>query len=214
VHGYFYYIVPQLSFQEDFLTRTERRYGIKIHRYPHWCLTLMIREGGYRPQTFAADECPALGATEMETVMRDEIGVDWIVTGERAAESMHRRGMLVDCQGLSDSRKRAYPIAFWPVDAVRRYIRSNHLPMSPESTLLPRSFGDFDPVTLAVIRAYWPDDFARIKRMFPHVEATFARERFFGDRKQRRRAHPLPKVQAADDPARPAQGSAVQPAQD
>ena len=162
VESYFYYLIPDLAFQNDYLDSIERRYKITIHRRPHWALAQMIRASMFRAPSFAAGKCPDLGATDMEMLLREDTGIAWIVTGERAAESLHRRGMLTACRGLDDKRRRCYPISFWPVEAVRRYIKIEHLRMSPEADLIGRSFGDFSEKAMTVIRDTWPDDFAKI----------------------------------------------------
>jgi len=181
VAGYFFYIVPGLSFQDEWLHATERRYGITIHRRPHSLLTQVYRAGMYRPKSFATDRVEPITATEAENEVRSSTGLDWIATGERRAESLQRCGMLSACSGLDAKRKRAYPIAFWPVEAVRRYIKWHNLQVSADSALLGRSFGEIgQPAGLKAIAEHWPDDFLRIKEHFPHVEAVLARERFYG----------------------------------
>lgn len=179
--AFFYYIVPGLSFQEEWLRATEHRYGITVHRRPHFQLATMYRLGGFRPKSFASDAVPPLKVNDVEADLRARTGIEWIVSGERQAESLQRRGMLSACGGLDAKRRRAYPIAFWPVQAVRRYIKWHGLALSADSVVLGRSFGDINsaPVLKAVAER-WPEDFNRIREHFPHVEAVLARERFFG----------------------------------
>ena len=180
VAGYFMYLVPGLYFQERWLQATERRYRIAIHRRPHWMLSQLYRHGAYRPKSFATDKVTPIRATDAENALREQTGLDWIVTGERMAESLQRRGMISACKGLDQKRRRCYPIAHWPVEAVRHYLRSRNLTPSPDSAMLGRSFGDLNAETLAAVQQHWPDDFRTIKEHFPHVEAVLARQRFFG----------------------------------
>jgi phosphoadenosine phosphosulfate reductase len=212
VEAYFFYLVPELRFQQTYLARIAKHYRITIHQRPHWLLSWMLRAGEYRPRTLVSDNCAILDATGCEHALCHDTGIDWIATGERAGESLQRRGMLSACGGLDDKRKRAYPIAFWPVEAVRRYNRKHHLPVSPDAAVLPRSFGDLQAPTLIALRDHWPDDFERIKRLFPHVEAAIAREQFFGGRRARREHASA--LHDQDGEAVGADGGAVQPAQD
>ena len=209
VRPYFMYVVPGLEFQEQYLDAVERRYGVTIIRRPHWCLSPILRNSGYRPSTTVSTNCPVVSATRNEAALRHSTKLEWIATGERVGDSLHRCAMLKSCGGMDHKRRRCYPIAYWTIEMVRHYIALHRLPLAPESRIIGRSFGDFRPDMLRAIRDHYPADFALIKKRFPHVEASIVREEFFGQGGKQDR-----NLRHGADPSLADHSGALQPAQD
>lgn len=204
IECYFQYVVPGLEFQERYLRYTEGRYGVKIHRLPHWNLSNLLRRATFRPHTNATLSCPALGIAAIEAEVRRRTGIEWIASGEKINDSLERRGMIKSCAGVDPKRRRFYPILDWSDRQVKRYLQVRKIPLAPEYQYLKRSFMPMNERDLAVVREHFPADYKRILEMFPYAEASHYR---------RERAHQRAAGVPADaDSAQPDQAVALEPA--
>lgn len=174
VEAFFMYIVPGLEFQEDFLRKAERRYGIKIHRIPHFMTSEFLRYGSFRFPDF---DVPIVSVRDVYNYIREKTGIYWIAGGERIADSPVRRAMIKSSGGSIDKKRgRFYPIAHWSKQDVLDYIRVRKVYVSKESSVLGYSFRSLMGCELLKIRKHFPEDFKRIKRWYPFVEASIIRD--------------------------------------
>ncbi len=180
VEGFFMYQVRDLSFQESIIRYYEDKYGIPIHRIPHFELSQWLRYGLFRMPDF---DCPIVGVKETYDYMRDMTGIWWIAAGERIADSVWRRAMIKNSGSIDMKRGRFYPIAEWNKDDVRAYIRQHKLKVGAESDKLGFSFRSFMAKDLIAIRKHFPRDYARIKEWFPLVDVSILQHQY------RTRAH-------------------------
>lgn len=169
VEGFFMYQVRGLSFQESILRYYEDKYGIPIHRIPHFELSDWLRNGLFRNYDFS---CPLVSVKETYDYIRDNTGIWWIAAGERIADSVWRRAMIKSSGTIDEKRGRFFPIAEWSKEHVRGYIRQRRLKVGMESEKLGFSFRSFAPKDLIAIRKHFPADYARIKEWFPLVDVS------------------------------------------
>lgn len=169
VEGFFMYQVRGLSFQESIIRYYEDKYGIPIHRIPHFELSQWLRYGLFRVPDF---DCPIVGVKETYDYMRDMTGIWWIAAGERIADSVWRRAMIKSSGSIDVKRGRFYPLAEWNKADVQAYIRQRRLRVGVESQKLGFSFRSFMGKDLIKIQAAFPQDYARIKQWFPLVDAS------------------------------------------
>ena len=168
VEAYFLYYVPGLSFQERMLQWVERRYSISIYRLPHFELSQFLQHGSFRPVDL---DVPVVEVAELYAHLRAHFGIHWIAGGERIADSIWRRAMLKKSGTIDRKRGRFYPVAHFTKAHIVAYLKAHRLPVSEESRVLGFSFRSLQPADLLKIRQHYPDDFAKIKAMFPLVEA-------------------------------------------
>lgn len=174
VEAFFMYIVPDLSFQEEFIRKAELRYGIKVHRIPHFMLSEFYRYGTFRPIDF---DVPIVSVREVYNYIREKTGIYWIAGGERITDSTVRRAMIkADGGSINEKRGRFFPIAYWTKQDVIDYVRFRKLFVSRESEILGFSFRSLGGFELAKIREKFPKDFEKIKQHFPYVEASILRD--------------------------------------
>ena len=108
----------------------------------------------------------------------------WMVYGHRQDESLERRGMLSGFRnqtvelgvksggrlGFDPKFHRIYPLASWSRPGVMAYVRHHRLPLSPTFGRKNQSEPDInDPECLRELRAKYPDDYAKVLRLFPRV---------------------------------------------
>jgi phosphoadenosine phosphosulfate reductase len=169
--GVFMYVVEGLSFQEAWLQWVESRYEIKVLRLPGFVRAQFLRRGVYCPPQ---PDIPAIRQKHVEEDARRRTGLYWCAYGYRMQDSLQRRGMIRSGGVWNRKTGRYSPLAQWTTRQVMRYIKAHRLRMSPESAMMGVSWGGaMWHRDLLVIRAFWPDDYARIRRDFPYVEALF-----------------------------------------
>lgn len=209
IAAYFMYQIPGMSFQERYLGFLERRYKVQIIRLPHWTLGKRFQSAAYRPQTSLSLACPAIKAPDVREHVRRQTGIDWFATGEKICDSMDRRKWLQGMKGINRPARLLYPIWNWSDAATYGYLKRNAIPLPPDYRLFGQSFGHFRAPILRAIRDEFPNDFAKIKNVFPLIEAVIARDDY-----RRARAGETPELRPGANPPLEAFECALQPPDD
>lgn len=173
VEGFFMYQVHGLSFQESIIRYYEDKYGIPIHRVPHFELSSWLRYGLFRNYDFSI---PVVSVKQTYDYMRENTDIWWIAAGERISDSVWRRAMIKSSGTIDDKRGRFYPIAEWTKGNVLAHIRQRKLRVGAESSKLGFSFRSFMPKDLRAIREFFPVDYAKIKEWFPLVDVSIIQD--------------------------------------
>lgn len=185
VEAFFLYYVPGLSFQERMLQWAERHYGISIYRMPHWELSEFLCMGTFRPIDLSV---PVIQIADLYAHLRAHFGIHWIAAGERIADSIWRRAMIKHSGTIDRQRGRIYPVAHFTKAHIFAYLKAHRLRISEESRVLGFSFRSLQAEDMIKIRQHYPADFAKIKAMFPLVEAGIKHKEFY------ERTDPVPEV--------------------
>lgn len=120
-----------------------------------------------------------------EAILRSRTGIQWIAYGQRMQDSLQRRGMLHKCQGLwhySDKGSpifKVFPIYRWRHTDTYTYLRNRKLPipytgrgdLHKTSGLSLRS-----PRSLMNLKKNYPEDYKKLKFLFPHIERVIYRD--------------------------------------
>ncbi|MBX9623800.1 MAG: hypothetical protein K2X82_08290 [Gemmataceae bacterium] len=183
VHLFYMYVVPGLSFHEQYMRWWESRLGDKLGgreviRMPHWYLGKLLGTATYRDYGLAGQRTGELKIRDIEVEVCRRTLCPWFAYGMKKVDSLERRGMLSKCSGIELSGNRAYPLADWSQRGVSAYLRHQKVPLSPEYNYLPSSMsGAFtlDGRGLQVLRDHFPADFRRVLERFPYAEANLFR---------------------------------------
>lgn len=168
VRAYFMYFVKGLEFQEVTLRYYEKRYDTEIIRLPHFMLSEFLKYGTYRLPDL---DVPITNMKETYNYVRKQTGIHWIAAGERIADSIVRRAMIKHSGSIDPVRGRIYPLANWNKKEVLDYVAWRKLPLSLENKVLESSFSGLEGKDIIRIREHFPDDYEKIRRAFPLVEA-------------------------------------------
>lgn len=169
---FFMYQVPGMSFQERTLDVYEKRYGLEILRLPHFETSDFLRYGTYREPDYSV---PILSVSEIYDYLRIKTGIHWIAAGERIADSIIRRAMIKHSGSIDFKRGRFFPLAYWKKSDVMEYMRVKKLYLGAESRKLGFSFRDISGETLSTIKRNWPQDYEKVKKIYPLCEAAVMR---------------------------------------
>lgn len=178
VKPYFMYLVPGLEFQERTLAYYEDRYKTEFLRVPHFMLSDFLRYGTYRMPDL---DVPLIKTVELYNYLREKSGIYWIAAGERIADSVVRRAMIKESSSIDMKRGRFYPLAYWEIKHIRSYNKQRRLPLSLENEAMGHSFRSLMYEDLKDIKKFFPNDYDKIKSMFPLVDVELKREDFYGN---------------------------------
>jgi phosphoadenosine phosphosulfate reductase len=180
VDAFFMYLVPELGFQERFLTYVEKRYGIAILRVPHNSMSVLMNTGAYRSHTDVATSVPTVKVSDVWRVVLRHFEAKWLATGERRLESLERMAYIPK-SGINPGSKRLYPICQWTDKQVWSYIRLRDLAMPPDYKEWGRSFsGLVNKRMLWGVKQRYPEDFEKIRAVYPYVDAAILHYEKYG----------------------------------
>lgn len=181
VEPVFMYVVEGISFQERYLRYLEQRNGVTIRRVPHWGLSRVLKGGAFRYHTDGASSLKRLKPRHVEDYARKITGLRWVATGEKYHDSLERNVQISQANGISEERGKLWPLAWWTHSDVQSYAARERIMASPEYRLKLNcghrgSFSSLLSVDEIVpIYENYLDDFERIRRVFPMVEAQVQR---------------------------------------
>lgn len=167
----YYYFVPGLEYKERLLRYYEKKYGIEILRRPSWG-TLSYLQGK------KVEQGDVMKAT------RKELGLTYIALGMRRSESLTRRGILAGITDIDEKFKYFYPIIDFTQKQVEAYVRMNNLVVGEEyKNGFKHDLSVVDSYGLLYIKNQYPNDYDKIIKTFPKLEAGIKRIEMFGGNK-------------------------------
>lgn len=177
VEAFFMYVVEGLSFQERYLTYLEKRFGVRIWRIPHWSNADLLRIGHFRHRTVRSASVPALRLGDVDAYARKHFGIEYVATGIKYCDSIERQAQIVTHSdiGVSVGRKLIWPLAYWTPTMVWSHLAAERIMLPPDyrlsgfdlSSKSRNVTGLMDMQTLVAIKAEYPEDYAKIEKMFP-----------------------------------------------
>ena len=171
----FMYYVKGLAFQEKTLAWYENKFGKEILRIPHFDTSYFLKDGYFTPPDYSV---PILKITDCWNYARDHFGIDWIISGETVYDSLQRRAMIRSGGTINTKTKRIHPLAEWKKSDVLKYIKAHHLRTGVEQNKLGFTTEGLEPLGLAYIKENHPDDFEKMKKVYPLIEAVIKRHEY------------------------------------
>jgi phosphoadenosine phosphosulfate reductase len=180
VAAFFMYLVPDLECEQGPVRAAARRYGIDLVTVPHWDLGRMLKFGVLRTHILGAEKWREVRLGDIEVLVRKRTGINWLVYGHRADESLERRGMLKDVDGCDTARSRVYPLRWWKGRDCYAYLRQRRISV-PSMFGGTRNAGiSLAPHVLRYLREHHPSDYRKICEFFPFAEAQLVRAEKLG----------------------------------
>ena len=211
IEAYHMHFIKGLSWEEEPIRWAEKHYGIQIARIPNWVLCRLFRCMSFRHPTEQASKAAILRPADIYAYVRKRFGIDWIAAGERASDSLERQAYIKNCNGVQEQWRRFFPVGFWREQDVMSYLMRHNLPTPSQYNFAEasefkvrggkrREFGGFQMDTIAFIRQNKPEDYAKIRRMFPLIESQYVRWRSLIDAGKLSPADAVSENDEADDP--------------
>lgn len=167
----YFYFVAGISFVESVLRYYERLWSVTVLRRPsHSTLSLAAQQAGAR-KTYYSDG-------DALNLVKKELGEDtWFVSGAKRSDSLARRGMFSKIVGGVDNKRQIiYPIIDWSDRQVTTYCKANKLKLPITYDMgNRRSVSSFRVNGLVWLKGKFPKDYARVIKVFPHLESLVFR---------------------------------------
>lgn len=176
--GFYMYLVPGLTHIEEALKWAKRKYRIQIVQYPHINLPRNLRRGVYTNPSYRYDDLEEFTLHELYQVIMRDTGITTIATGMKKADSMSRRRNfknLSQCEGGTVIN----PLENWNKFDVLAYIKMHKLPL-PKSSGRATTGVDLTARELLWVHDTYPEDFAKMRAVFPFIDVVVKRREWYG----------------------------------
>ncbi len=175
-----------LGFVERSLRYYEEVFGTPIIRLPHPNLWRMLNGHFYTAPDMAAvieaGTARNYSHEDQAELLREQLELPnaYRLVGIRVSDSIARR-LAASVTGVFRPEKLvAWPIWDWTAEQLRTAIRSAGVLLPVEYRISARSFELLQCASLRPIREHFPDDYRRILRWFPLLEAEMLRYEMVG----------------------------------
>jgi len=175
----FFYLVPGLDMIERQLQVARERYGVEILEYPHWVLSRCIKNGIYCDVNWkTSDAIWEYNSNDLYKAVCHDANVRHIIHGGKNSDSFWRRITIstisADCI--------VYPLKKWKKFDVLSYLKIHNVPIPPSfDGVGSRATGvDLSTGSILWMHDKYPDDYEKIRNVFPYVEAVVKRRDWYG----------------------------------
>lgn len=189
VTPFFYYIVPHLSFIDEYMAYCEKKLGCKIWQYPHPGTMEMLFSFSFQPpersfllfeymglkEPFSKEEC----AKSCEADSGKPVDSCYTALGLRAADSIMRATHFRTHGPVNDKTKKFSPVWDWKKPRLIEALKKDNIKLSKEYLWFGRTMDT--PVLLYLwnLKKYSPEDYKKVLEFFPLLESEIWRyERF------------------------------------
>lgn len=191
--------VPHLSFIDRALAYYEKEFQTKIHRVvsgdSRWLMANLVFQPGGDDQAIDKISLGRYNNNDVADVMREIYTAKhggpmpdkgWVAYGMAASDSMFRRLRMTEKgtrtlrkdAGYRESTRVFFPCYDWSRDQIMKAVEVSGLRLPDDYHLSNRTLAHIDHSQLPRLRALYPEDFQRVKAMFPFIEAHIARNEF------------------------------------
>jgi phosphoadenosine phosphosulfate reductase len=177
IHAMHAYFVPDLEVVERQLEYAERRWQVKIARYPHSHFYDYVKAGYYCYPSVQASiaKIKKVTFTDILRVAQAECGAELVALGQKKVDNFSTRARK---DGMK-SGDFVYPLTSWRHQDVFAYLSMRKIPR-PESDGRASSSMDLSTPCLLWLYDHHRDDFNRIARFFPDAVGVSKRREWFG----------------------------------
>ena len=189
--------IPGLNYAEQALLYDEEMFNTRILRMTEGTVYTNLYGGMYQTLEGLCDLLVNRDFREYRKLdMLDElrqiyhIPKAWCAFGIAASDSLDRRIWVMNVQGRNEGNKTFYPCYDWPREKIIETVRESGLMLPPEYKYSKFSMPAMPCATYNRIFAkHFPDDYERMKDVFPLMEAkTFREELLDRDAAERKRS--------------------------
>lgn len=174
VTPFFLYFVPGLEHCEKQLQYAKDKYGLTVIQYPHWLLFRCLKYGIFCENNERCYRIPDLKINDIHKAIIHDTGVPFVCQGAKKSDSMWRRRYF----SINKFDKVFYPLKEWNKRDVLAYLRLNKISI-PDNEGTNASGVDLSTPFILWCYDNYPQDYQKIREIFPFVEAIIKRREWF-----------------------------------
>jgi hypothetical protein len=182
---FYCYRVPGLGFVERSLKYYEEFFECKIWQLPHPSTYHQLRNLMFQPP----ENCAIIEAAELEKFsyedLEQSVRIDlnlgpevFVATGVRSADSQRRALALHRFGPISERKKKFHPVFDWNKDQVIDVMERAGVQLPVDYLMFGRSFDGINAQFLEPLKRFFPEDYAKVLRLFPMAELELLRWQF------------------------------------
>lgn len=170
------YLHPDLSFINTSIDYFERKFEQKIHKMPHVGLFKQINGYLFQPPKMAETVykmgLPAHNYLEYYNCLREDLELPkaFIALGVRVNDSPIRRMSIKTHGAINKKNKSFYPIYDWNNEQLKECLRDNEVQLPVDYELWGKSFDGVDYRFIKPLRDRFPEDYEKLKDIFPLLD--------------------------------------------
>lgn len=175
------YFVKGLAYIEGGLDYARARWGCEVMQIPHWLYVQAIKTNQYCNYT-NAESLADVNLSDLYKLAMQKTGARLVATGARKSDGLWRRRWMKNIRKSANYDGVIFPLQDWLKLDISSYQKTHNIPM-PELSTTGR--GDATGISCNNESILWlydrhRDDFDRMKRVFPHIDAVVARRELYG----------------------------------
>jgi 3'-phosphoadenosine 5'-phosphosulfate sulfotransferase (PAPS reductase)/FAD synthetase len=176
VEAFFMAFLPGLRCCEPMMEYAEERWGVKVRQYLHPQTVKNLVNEIYCPPREQYRDLEKLSIQDIHEIAAQESGVRLIATGQRRADYMFRAANARNAQRTET----ICPVVGWNKFDVMAYLKQRKIPIPDAQSGAQTTGIDLSTPRILWLHDHYPDDFARIEKLFPYVGVVPARRQFYG----------------------------------
>lgn len=166
---WYMYYVKNLEHKEKYFSYIESKYNKKINIIPHFDLSKVLKNSD--KTGLANIKTIIIKQADIENHIRNTTEILYCCYGMKKPDSMARHAMIGH-DGVIDNRQhRIYPLFNWTDKDVFFYLEKNKIKLPEYYRFGFRDINTFKGEALLWIYNNCPNDYEKIKQVFPFVEA-------------------------------------------
>lgn len=172
VYAYFMYFLRDLQCVQMVLPRS---LGVSVLEYPHPLLFDSLRAGLYRLSS--VENAPSFSTTGINDQAMKDTGATLVLLGHKKTDGLWRRHLKAK-QYARESNIR-FPIWDWKKFEVEDYLNRHNIPI-PDAYDDTSTSINLSAACICWLYDKWPQDYERIRKIFPLVECIIKRREWYG----------------------------------
>ena len=175
------YFVKGLAYIEGGLQYARDRWGCEVVQMPHWNYIDALKTNQYCNYA-NAQELADVSLSDVYKLAMQKTGARLVATGARKSDGLWRRRWMKNIRKSANYDGVIFPLQDWLKLDISNYQKTHNIPM-PELSTTGR--GDATGISTNNESILWlydrhREDFERMKRVFPHIEAVVHRRELYG----------------------------------
>lgn len=170
-------LIPGIKIEQKYLDYAVDRYKVELLQYPDPSIIDWLQSGSYSDITSTVENMQNWKGVSLRDLVCHDTGINLFCTGSKRSDAMGQG--LSNAKWANSTPDDLQPIISWNKFHVMSYMKANNIPL-PQNDGRNSSSMDLDPHNMIWLYDNHREDFNTFKKVFPYVEATVWRKKWYG----------------------------------